>query len=143
MTRTSCLLYLYTHSDCRMTRTSCLLYLYTHSDCRMTRTSCLLYLYTHSDCRMTRTSCLLYLYTHSDCRMTRAQFDQSISKPSVEPHQLLSYYCYVVTPYNVLTRFNHACKLGVAGSLNRQLARSKYIYTLLFIPYIQFGMKIN
>ena len=71
MTRTSCLLYLYTHSDCRMTRTSCLLYLYTHSDCRMTRTSCLLYLFTHSDCRMTRTSCLLYLYTHSDCRMTR------------------------------------------------------------------------
>ena len=39
-------------------RTSCLLYLYTHSDCIMTGTSCLLYLYTHSDCRMTRTSCL-------------------------------------------------------------------------------------
>ena len=73
MTRTCCLLYLYTHSDCRMTRTSCLLYLYTHSDCRMTRTSCLLYLYTHSDCRMTRTCCLLYLYTHSDCRMTIVQ----------------------------------------------------------------------
>ena len=55
-------------------RTSCLLYLYTHSDRRMTRTSCLLYLYTHSDCRMTRTSCLLYLCTHSDCRMTIITF---------------------------------------------------------------------
>ena len=69
--RTSCLLYFYTHSDCRMTRTSCLLYFYTHSDCRMTRTFCLLYFYTQSDCRMTRTSCLLYMYTQSDCRMTR------------------------------------------------------------------------
>ena len=68
---TSQLLYLFTHSDCRMIRTSCLLYLCTHSDCRMTRTSCLLYLCTHSDCRMTRTSCLLYMCTHSDCRMTR------------------------------------------------------------------------
>ena len=71
MTRKSCLLSLYTHCDCRMTGPSCLLYLCTHSDCRMIRTSCLLYLCTHSDCKMTRTYCLLYLYTHSDCRMTR------------------------------------------------------------------------
>ena len=35
--RTSCLLYLYTNSDCRMTRTSCLLYLPTHSDCRISK----------------------------------------------------------------------------------------------------------
>ena len=45
-----------------MTRTSCLLHLYTHSNCRVTRTSCILYLYTHSDCRMTL-SRIVFLYT--------------------------------------------------------------------------------
>ena len=121
---TSCLLYLYTHSDCRMTKTSCLLYLYTHSDCRMTKTSCLLYLYTHSDCRMTRTSCLLYLYTYSDCRMTKTSCLLYLYTHSDCP--AYNYNKKYITGYYKIT--NHPDMMGILPH-SCTLSRSKQSHT--------------
>ena len=64
MTRTSCLLYLYTYSDCRMTRTSCLLHLYTHSDCNLS--TYIVYTQTHTHTHtLTHSFSLSHTHTHS------------------------------------------------------------------------------